>query len=93
MPFIATNAVGTIVEGRLALKNGVLTFVQDEDGPALNLNEVLQRWAGKKVRLNVVDLDTLAALVDAGMTPGNEQRFLEALSDEQVDDLLGGDDK
>ena len=89
MPFFASNAVGGIIEGVLSLKNGAWTFVEDEDGDAIPLEEILRPWDGKRIRLNVADLEILDDLVAAGMTPGNEAVFLESLTAEQRSQLLG----
>ena len=88
MAFVSASALGAHIEGTLSLKNGGVSFVEDEDGKALDLAEIAAQWDGKKVRISIVDLDLLEGLVEAGMTPGSEQQFLETLSDEQVDALL-----
>lgn len=88
MPFHASNLIGGIFEGVLSLKNGAPTLVEDTDGPAIPLAEVLKAWEGKRVRINVADLEVLTELVDMGMEPGREREFVESLSGEDLTKLL-----
>lgn len=88
MPFHVSNIIGGIAEGQLTLKNGEWYFVEDVDGPAIALTEVLKAWDGRRVRINVADLEVLDGLVDMGMEPGKEQEFVESLKDEDITRLL-----
>ena len=92
MPSSFHNSLGTLAEGTLSLKDGVWILV-DSEGEEHQLDDILKPWENRRVRFNIANLELLESLVEAGMVPGHEVEFVNNLTDEQVENIINGDNK
>lgn len=87
---MSSNSVGYVAEGELT-NDGGGWGIQLDDGTWLKLEDVLQRWKGKRIRLLIANLGLIEELADMGMKPGNEQEFVSRLSPDDVARIVGQD--
>jgi hypothetical protein len=75
---LESNSFGILAEGVLVLTNGEW-FVVPEGGERIPVNAMMQKWADKRVRIVVANLEALA-----GIVPGKEMAFANEMTNADI---------
>lgn len=77
-----SNSFGILAEGTLLLKEEGWCLVT-EAGEAFPVNDMLQKWDGRKVRVVIANMEILASVA-----PGDEMKFANSMSNEEISQRL-----
>jgi len=72
------TGIGYVAEGRVLKQNGEW-FIITDDHVVVRLEEVWEKWDGRRVRMLLANLDILDKVAELGCQPGQEKEFIAKL--------------